>query len=85
MKLTTLTKTWNGTEYHCVNVRTSYWDYTENQPKSKVMHEWCENLFGPQGDPWDLESSARWYHNDSKFWFREERSRTLFMLRWSHG
>lgn len=81
MTLTTLSATWCGTDYYCVSIQIVYWvDPTHTWSE---MQAWCLDLFGPQGDPCGDESSARWYYNDSKFWFREERDRTLFMLRWS--
>ena len=83
MTITILSKIWKGTKYHCVHIQLMYWlDATHTWSE---MQEWCKELFGPQGDPWQEHSGARWYYNDSKFWFREERDRTLFMLRWSHG
>lgn len=56
------------------------------------MEVWCLKTFGPSAEVWDLKSSGeqfiwpelgRWYKNDRKFWFRNERDRTVFILRWS--
>jgi len=49
------------------------------------MYEWTKNVFGTVSDPWDFKmpSVGRWYANDRKFWFRNERDRTMFIMRWS--
>lgn len=48
------------------------------------MQEWAKKTFGPASDPWDfkMDSVGRWYVNDRRFWFRNERDRTMFILRW---
>lgn len=81
-QLTTLTKTWKGVEYYCVDVEMNDPDASNSLTTWIAMQRWCINLLGPQGDPWE-DSLPRWYFNNSKFWFREERARTLFILRWS--
>ena len=56
------------------------------------METWCISTFGDAAEVWDLKSSGdqfiwptvgRWYKNDRKFWFRNERDRTMFIMRWS--
>ena len=53
------------------------------------MEMWCLDVFGPPGDIWGEikaltpEPLQRWYMNDRKFWFRREKDRTMFILRWS--
>lgn len=56
------------------------------------MEVWCIKTFGPSAEVWDLKSSntefmwpvvGRWYKNNRKFWFRKERDRTMFIMRWS--
>jgi hypothetical protein len=48
------------------------------------MQEWAKKTFGPASDPWDfkMDGVGRWYANDRRFWFRNERDRTMFILRW---
>ena len=52
------------------------------------MESWATKTFGPVSDVWDLgkkkapEPSCRWYMNDRKFWFRNEKDRDWFILRW---
>jgi len=49
------------------------------------METWASNTYGPASDVWDfkMDGVGRWYANDRKFWFRNERDRTLFIMRWS--
>ena len=37
--------------------------------------EWCSKQFGKSG--------SRWYENLGKFFFKDDRDMTLFILRWS--
>lgn len=60
--------------------------YYTVEPKGivwKDMEEWCKETFGSTPTVGIWEDNARWYMNDSRFWFRDEKDRTLFVLRWS--
>jgi hypothetical protein len=53
------------------------------------MSVWCTETFGPStGSIWSGNTgqapvpAERWYENNAKFWFREEKDLTLFLLRW---
>ena len=55
------------------------------------MERWCKKVFGDAADVWDSKNPdnqfmwpevGRWYMNNRKFWFRNERDRTMFILRW---
>jgi hypothetical protein len=56
------------------------------------MEHWAIEVYGkPGSDMWGNdqdrnifapEADARWYMNNSKFWFRREQDRTMFILRW---
>jgi hypothetical protein len=50
------------------------------------MSAWCTETFGPStGSIWSDKApdpSERWYENNAKFWFSEEKDLTLFILRW---
>jgi len=52
------------------------------------MELWCAETFGPTGSLWKErknltpEPNQRWYANDSKFWFLEEKDLNWFVLRW---
>ncbi len=52
------------------------------------METWCSQTFGEGsralwGDKKAPEPARRWYANNRKFWFRSEKDRTMFILRWS--
>lgn len=58
-----------------------------------AMETWCVDTFGDRSNVWDITTSCsgevqwrehgRWFANDRKFWFRNERDRTLFILKWT--
>jgi hypothetical protein len=54
--------------------------YADNQPKWQAMSVWMTNTMGNSN--WSVEH-ARWVGSDRKYWFRDERDRTLFLLKWS--
>jgi hypothetical protein len=53
-----------------------------------TMMTWCEETFGPTGSLWaetkslTPEPNQRWYANNSRFWFLEEKDLNWFVLRW---
>ena len=52
------------------------------------MEEWAVQTYGGVGSVWhekngSLEPLHRWYMNDRRFWFRDEKDLTMFILRWS--
>lgn len=69
-----------GARYHCVQPIGGNW---------MDMEIWCLDTYGNPGSLWQEtknltpEPNQRWYMNDRKFWFRNERDRTMFILRWS--
>jgi hypothetical protein len=52
------------------------------------METWCLETFGETGSIWHETKSLtpqplqRWYGNNRKFWFKEEKDRDWFILRW---
>ena len=46
------------------------------------MVAWCVDTYGPTPDDGVWTPEARWYVNNAKFWFRNERDLALFVLRW---
>jgi hypothetical protein len=66
-----------GSRYYCVEPVGGSW---------LRMETWCLDTFGSNGSAWDKDKAphpnARWYMNDRRFWFREEKDRTLFILKW---
>ena len=53
------------------------------------MEDWCVKVFGNiigsiWADPLGMGNpDKRWFMNNSKFWFRDEKDVTMFLLRWS--
>lgn len=69
-----------GARYHTVEPIGGNW---------KDMEEWCGQSFGPGStEIWQHDMSKapapelRWYMNNRKFWFRNEKDRDWFILRW---
>ena len=50
------------------------------------METWCLDTFGPASTVWDgtfnSKDAGRWYMNNRKFWFREKKDCTMFVLKW---
>lgn len=70
-----------GSRYYTVLPKgyTPNWD---NQTWN-TMVDWCTDTYGPTPSDGVWTPNARWYVNDSKFWFREHKDLEWFMLRWS--
>ncbi len=51
-----------------------------------AMEAWCIETFGPPANIWDTMKDGnglgRWYMNDRKFWFLDEKDQTMFLLKW---
>ncbi len=51
------------------------------------MEKWCSEVFGEGsralwGESKAPEPARRWYANNRKFWFRSEKDRDWFIVRW---
>jgi hypothetical protein len=70
-----------GARYYCVEPVGGNW---------RAMEDWCIQTCGEStGSIWAEEVNKttpmpgeRWYANNRKFWFREEKDRTMFVLKW---
>ncbi len=68
-----------GSRYYTVEPKGGDW---------LAMEQWCLDTFGPTGSIWSEtknltpEPLQRWYANNRKFWFKEEKDRDWFILRW---
>lgn len=66
-----------GSRFYCVEPVGGSW---------MDMEVWCIKTFGPSSEVWHLRNNdyelGRWYKNDRKFWFRNERDRDWFIIRW---
>jgi len=47
------------------------------------MLEWMVATFGPTAKDGVWTADQRWYVNNAKFWFRDQKDRDWFVLRWS--
>lgn len=68
----------SGSRYYCVEPEGGNW---------ANMSEWCKATFGEPGDMWNAHDwvwpeHARWMENNRKFWFRNERDRDWFIIKW---
>ena len=57
--------------------------HPSNGAKWNEMMAWMVETFGPTSHDGVWTSGMRWYANNSKFWFRNEKDLTMFILRWS--
>lgn len=53
----------------------------------REMEAWCYDTFGNSreniwGEKEAPEPAQRWYMNNRKFWFRDDRDRMIFVLKW---
>jgi hypothetical protein len=65
-------KGWIG-EYHWVSPPVTEKNKYDNVTEQAT--EWCVNQFGKSG--------ARWFEKEKRFYFKDEKDMTLFILRWS--
>jgi hypothetical protein len=47
------------------------------------MMAWMIETFGPTAHDGVWTPNMRWYANNARFWFRNEKDLTMFILRWS--
>jgi hypothetical protein len=47
------------------------------------MMQWMVNSFGPTHKDGAWIPDQRWYANNARFWFRDQKDRDWFVLRWS--
>ena len=47
------------------------------------MEVWCTDVFGKTSIDGVWTPGRRWYMNNSKFWFRDQKDLTMFILRWA--
>ena len=65
-------KSWLG-EYHWVTIPVT--DKNKYEDTVAPAMEWCREYFGKSG--------ARWFEQDKKFYFKDEKDLTMFILRYS--
>ena len=65
-----------GKRYYCIEPVGGSWTEMEN---------WCYDTFGDSNKAiWSEvpHPDRRWYTNNRKFWFRDEKDRDWFILKW---
>lgn len=80
--LTCSTGTILGAQYFTVEPDGGNW---------KHMEEWCIQTFGDASEVWNIGKDSefmwpdcgRWYMNNRRFWFRDEKDRDWFLIRWN--
>lgn len=75
----------SGTRYYTIKPMYT-WDVTYDWDSIRPWHDmvaWCVNIFGPTPKDGVWTPGARWYVNNTKFWFRNQEDQMMFMLRWS--
>ncbi len=68
-----------GARYYCVEPVGGNW---------KNMEAWCTQTFGEPGEVWPKQEFVwpevpRWVQNNRKFWFRSEKDRDWFIIKWN--
>lgn len=67
-----------GVTYYCVEPEGGSWP---------EMTAWATTTYGEPAEVWEAHNfmwpdCGRWYMNDRRFWFRDEKDRTMFILKW---
>ena len=57
--------------------------HPNNSTQWNEMMAWMVETFGPSAHDGVWTPSMRWYANNAKFWFRNQKDRDWFVLRWS--
>lgn len=71
----------SGARYYTVKPLFEYWFGTEPKEWSSMV-EWCVETYGPSPSDGVWTPGAKWYVNNSKFWFRTKEDLEWFVLRW---
>lgn len=78
-KLEIDTGTVYGQQYHCVKPMGWMWRDFEWCD----LEEWCTQTFGPTPKNGTWTPDQRWYVNNERFWFKNQKDRDWFVLKWS--
>lgn len=57
--------------------------HPRNSTKWNNMMSWMVDTFGPSAPDGVWTPNMRWYANNSKFWFQDEKDLMMFVLKWS--
>ena len=70
-----------GIRYHTVEPRNLEWQDSRRMWDDMML--WCLDTFGADTSVWSRQPNQRWYVNAGRFWFRDEKDLSWFMLRWA--
>lgn len=70
-----------GARYYTVKPVFEYWWGVEPAGWNEMM-KWCVETYGPTPKDGVWTPNARWYMNNSKFWFRKKKDLEWFLLKW---
>ena len=56
--------------------------HPSNSQQWNEMMEWMVETFGPSAHDGVWTPNMRWYANNAKFWFRDEKDLNWFVMRW---
>jgi len=71
----------HGARYYTVKPLFEHW--LSDNTIWRDMTEWCVDTYGASAEMGVWTPGARWYANNSKFWFRDEEDKLMFVMRWS--
>ena len=54
--------------------------FSRRHKKYQEIHDWAIKTFGDSNDKWN---NPRWSASNRKYWFKYEKDRTLFVMKWS--
>ena len=54
--------------------------FSRRQKRYEEIYQWCEKTFGASTEAW---KNPRWSASNRKYWFKYEKDRTMFVMRWS--
>lgn len=73
-----------GARYYTIEPKIS-WDIDKDWGTYEVyamMEKWCAEIYGPTPEDGVWTPGARWYANNERFWFREQKDMEWFILKW---
>ena len=71
-----------GEQYYTVDPNFN-WDTGWYNQHWNDMLTWTVNIFGPTPKDGIWTPNARWYANNSKFWFKDKKDLEWFIIRWA--
>jgi hypothetical protein len=75
-----------GVLYYTVEPKNLEWHASRKMWDDMML--WCRGQFGETGSLWkesknlSHEPNRRWYANNSKFWFQNQKDQSWFLLKW---